>query len=563
MEKKKFTELNISKEILRAIEDIGFEEATAVQTACIPLIMDGRDVTGHSKTGTGKTIAFGIPAIEMIEPDNKKTQVLVLCPTRELAIQASGEIRRVTKYIEGIKIIPIYGGQPIDRQIKSIKQGAQIIIGTPGRVMDHMRRKTLKFDDLKMVVLDEADEMLNMGFRDDIETILKGVPEKRQTVLFSATMPTAIMDITYYYQDDPEYVQIIHNTLTVPEIDQYYLEVSYGRKPEVLGSLIDIHDPKQTLVFCNTKRMVDELVIQMQQRGYIVEGLHGGMRQTVRTRVMSGFREGRIDVLVATDVAARGIDVDDIEMVVNYDVPQDEEYYVHRIGRTARAGRTGQSFTFVSDHRQLKELEEIQSYTNVDIEYMKTPSGTNANSAMNNKMASKIKEIITEGNLEGYMKIIDKLMEEDYSSVDIAAAMFKITMDKELEPEPKFSEKDITDTGGESGMVRLFINAGKDQGIRPGDIVGAIAGESGIHGSMIGAIRIQDKATFVEVPHECALEVLNVMHSSRIKGKPIKMSPAKADQKAEKSGDKPSSNDRKPSGSRSKKDSKGNYRKRK
>ena len=562
MEKKKFTELKISESILRAIEDIGFEEATAVQTACIPLIMEGRDVTGHSKTGTGKTIAFGIPAIEMIDSENRNPQVLVLCPTRELAIQASGEIRRVTKYIEGVKIIPIYGGQPIDRQIKALKQGAQIIIGTPGRVMDHMRRKTISFSELKMIVLYEADEMLNMGFRDDIETILKGVPEKRQTVLFSATMPTAIMDITYYYQDDLEYVQIIHNALTVPEVDQFYIEVSYGRKPEVLGSLIDIHDPKQSLVFCNTKRMVDELVSQMQQRGYIVEGLHGGMRQTVRDRVMKGFRDGKIDILVATDVAARGIDVDDIEMVVNYDVPQDEEYYVHRIGRTARAGRSGRAFTFVSDHRQLKELEEIQRYTNVDIEYMKTPSGTNANAVQNNKMATKIKEIIEEGNLEGYMKIIDKLMEDDYSSMDIAAAMFKITMDKELAPEPKFSEKDITDTGGESGMVRLLINAGKDQGIRPGDIVGAIAGESGIHGSMIGAIRIQDKETFVDIPHECALEVLNVMCDSRIKGKTIKMKPAKANQKSEQSTDKPSSSGRKPYDRQNKKNSKGNYRRR-
>jgi len=531
MEKKKFTELNISENILRAIEDIGFEEATAVQTACIPLIMEGQDVTGHSKTGTGKTIAFGIPALEMIDPDNRMPQVLVLCPTRELAVQASGEIRKLTKYIEGVKIVPIYGGQPIDRQIRALKQGAQIIIGTPGRVMDHMRRKTIKFDELKMVVLDEADEMLNMGFRDDIETILKGVPEKRQTVLFSATMPTAIMDITYYYQYEPEYVQIVHNTLTVPEIDQFYLEVSYGRKPEALGSLLDINNPKQSLIFCNTKRMVDELVSQMQQRGYIAEGLHGGMRQTVRDRVMNGFRDGNIDILVATDVAARGIDVDDIEMVVNYDVPQDEEYYVHRIGRTARAGRTGQAFTFVSDHRQLKELEEIQKYTNVDIEFMKTPAGTNANTALNNKMATKIKKIVDEGNLEGYMKVIDKLMEEDYSSVDIAAAMFKLTMEKELAPEPKFSEKDLEDTGGESGMVRFFINAGKDQGIRPGDIVGAIAGESGIHGSMIGAIRIQDKGTFVDIPHECALDVLNTMYDSKIKGKKVKLIPAKADQK--------------------------------
>ncbi|MDX1357477.1 MAG: DEAD/DEAH box helicase [Clostridia bacterium] len=550
MERKKFTDMGLSEPILKAIDDLGFEEATPIQTAAIPVILDGHDVTGHSKTGTGKTMAFGIPALELIDKDSKKTQVLVLCPTRELAIQASGEIRKITKYFEGIKVVPIYGGQSIDRQIKSLKGGVQIVIGTPGRVMDHMRRKTLRFDELKMLVLDEADEMLNMGFREDIEKILTEIPEKRQTLLFSATMPREIMDITYYYQYDPEYIQIIHNTLTVPEVDQYYLEVSYGRKAEVLGRLIDIENPKQTLIFCNTKKMVDELVGELRKRGYMAEGLHGGMRQSVRTRTMKSFRAGTLEILVATDVAARGIDIDDIEVVVNYDVPQDEEYYVHRIGRTARAGRKGRSFTFVSDHRDLMDLEEIQKYINAEVVFMKTPDIDEVNGINDTKITEDIKRVIGDGGLEKYMPTIDRLMSEDYTSAEIAAALIKLMHVKESAPEPKYSLKDIENTGGEPGMARFRINAGKDQGIRPGDIVGAIAGESGIHGSMVGAIKIKDKCTYVDIPFECALDVINVMHDNKIKGKKIKMEPAKPDKQDKKpnkktSGKKPNKKNKK------------------
>ncbi|HPJ20720.1 MAG TPA: DEAD/DEAH box helicase [Clostridia bacterium] len=528
MEKIKFTDMELSGPILRAIEDMGFEEATAIQTASIPLIMSGRDVTGHSETGTGKTIAFGIPAIEMIDADNRMPQVLVLCPTRELAIQASGEIRRLTKYIDGIKVIPIYGGQPIDRQIKALKQGAQIIIGTPGRVMDHMRRRTLRFDELRMLVLDEADEMLNMGFREDIEIILNDVPTERQTVLFSATMSKPILAITHQYQNNPEFVKVVHHKLTVPGIEQYYCEVPRTRKLESLCRLIDVYDPRLSLVFCNTKRMVDELVGQMQQRGYLVDGLHGDMRQPARTKVMNAFRDCRIDILVATDVAARGIDVDEIEAVFNYDVPQDEEYYVHRIGRTGRAGRTGKSFTFITGRKQLRELEDIQSFTNAKIKFMKVPTDSDVEETKNTKFAEQLREILDEGGLEKHMKVIDRLMEEDYSSVDIAAALVKMAMGSSDVITDEILDSDFDNSGAEPGMVRLFINIGRDKKVRPGDIVGAIAGETGIHGKLIGSIDIYDKFTFVEVPRENAREVLEVMKNSQIKGKKINIEPAKA-----------------------------------
>ncbi|MBN1623230.1 MAG: DEAD/DEAH box helicase [Clostridia bacterium] len=528
MEKIKFTDMKLSSPILRAIEDMGFEEATAIQTASIPLIMSGRDVTGHSQTGTGKTIAFGIPALEMVDSENRMPQVLVLCPTRELAIQASGEIRRLTKYIDGIKVIPIYGGQPIDRQIRALKQGAQIVIGTPGRIMDHMRRKTLRLDDLKMLVLDEADEMLNMGFREDIEVILNDVPENRQTVLFSATMSKPILAITHQYQKNPEFVKVVHHMLTVSETEQYYCEVPRTKKLDALCRLIDVYDPKLSLVFCNTKRMVDELVGQMQQRGYLVEGLHGDMRQPARTKVMNSFRECRIDILVATDVAARGIDVDDIEVVFNYDVPQDEEYYVHRIGRTGRAGRTGTSFTFITGRKQLRELQDIQNYTNSKIKFMKVPSGSDVEETKNNKFVEQIKQVLDEGSLEKYMKIVDRLMEEDYASVDIAAALVKMTVGSSEEKADEYQDSDFENSGAEPGMVRLFINIGKDNKIRPGDIVGAIAGETGMHGKLIGSIDIYEKFTFVEVPRENAREVLDIMKNAQIKGKKINIEPAKA-----------------------------------
>ncbi|NLZ82903.1 MAG: DEAD/DEAH box helicase, partial [Clostridiales bacterium] len=330
MSVNKFEELELNSQIIRAIEDMGFEEMSPIQANAIPVILEGKDVVGQAQTGTGKTAAFGIPMLQVVDPKDRAIQGIVLCPTRELAIQVAEEYRNLGKYLHGIKVLPIYGGQEISKQIRSIKAGSQIIIGTPGRVMDHMRRKTIKLDNIKMIVLDEADEMLNMGFREDIETILSQTTEDRQMVMFSATMAKSILDIAKTYQDNPEIIKVVKKELTVPKIEQYYYEVSPKNKEEVLSRLLDMYNPKLSLVFCNTKRQVDELTSALQGRGYFAEGLHGDLKQIQRDRVMNSFRNGKTEILVATDVAARGIDVDDVEAVFNYDVPQDDEYYVHR-----------------------------------------------------------------------------------------------------------------------------------------------------------------------------------------------------------------------------------------
>ncbi|MCX9089075.1 MAG: DEAD/DEAH box helicase, partial [Candidatus Methanoperedens sp.] len=332
METSGFKELHLSKEIQKAITDMGFEEPTPIQIQSIPHMLEGKDVIGQAQTGTGKTAAFGIATLEKIDPKSLAVQAVILCPTRELAIQVSEELKKLSRYKKGVEILPVYGGQPIDRQIRALKKGVQVIIGTPGRVMDHMERRTLRLDGVKIIVLDEADEMLDMGFREDIELIMKKTPKERQTILFSATMPRAILDLTKKYQTKPYMIKLEHKEMTVPKVEQFYYEVKSQAKPEVLSRLIDINDLKLSLVFCNTKRMVDELVDNLKSRGYMADGLHGDLQQRQRDIVMSKFRKKEIEVLVATDVAARGIDVGDIEAVFNYDIPADDEYYVHRIG---------------------------------------------------------------------------------------------------------------------------------------------------------------------------------------------------------------------------------------
>ena len=339
----------LDNRIVRAIREMGFEKLSPIQEQAIPYLLQGEDIIGQAQTGTGKTAAFGIPAIQHINPDVKKLQTIILCPTRELAIQAAEELRKIAKYMHGIKVLPVYGGQDISRQIKALKGGVQIIIGTPGRLMDHLRRKTIRPDHVKTIVLDEADEMLNMGFREDIETVLEYLPQEHQTVLFSATMPKPILEITRKYQHDAINIKIVKKELTVANIDQYYYDVKRKDKIDVLTRLLDYYNPKLSLVFCNTKKMVDELAYELCGRGYSAEGLHGDMKQVQRDRVMKNFRNGKTDILIATDVAARGIDVDDVEAVFNYDLPQDDEYYVHRIGRTGRAGRCGKAFSFGRD----------------------------------------------------------------------------------------------------------------------------------------------------------------------------------------------------------------------
>ena len=527
METIRFEELGIEPKILRGITDMGFEEATPIQSKAIKVILEGKDIVGQAQTGTGKTAAFGIPMLQNIDPKSKALQAIVLCPTRELAIQVAEEIRKLAKFLHGIKVLPIYGGQEISKQIRSLKAGTQLVIGTPGRVMDHMRRKTVKFDKVKMIALDEADEMLNMGFRDDIETILKQIPEERQTILFSATMPKAIMDITKKYQTNAEIVKVVRKELTVPNIEQYYYEVRPKNKKEVLSRLLDIYDPKLSVIFCNTKRMVDELVSDLQGRGYFAEGLHGDLKQSQRDRVMNGFRNGKTEILVATDVAARGIDVDDVDAVFNYDLPQDDEYYVHRIGRTGRAGRVGRAFTFVVG-KEVYKLRDIQRYCKTKIKAQPIPSLNDVQATRVEKIFDQVSDVIANEELDSYIRMIDdKVNEEDYTSIDIAAALMKIMLgNNESGRDGREQDYDFDNTGAEEGMVRLFINIGKKQNVRPGDILGAIAGESGMPGKLVGTIDMFDKYTFVEVPREFAKEVLQAMSDAKIKGKTINIEPA-------------------------------------
>jgi ATP-dependent RNA helicase DeaD len=507
----------------KAVTEMGFEEASPIQARAIPFILKGRDIIGQAQTGTGKTAAFGIPILEMVEPENKKLQVIVLCPTRELAVQVSEELRKLSKYKKDIKILPVYGGQSIDRQLMALKKGVQVVIGTPGRVMDHMNRHTLKLETVKMVVLDEADEMLDMGFIDDIGTILEKTPDERQTVMFSATMPPDILELAKKYQKNPEFIKVVHKELTVPNIEQSYYEVKEKMKTEVLSRLIDMYNPKLSLVFCNTKRKVDELVMQLQARGYSAEGLHGDLRQAQRDRVMEKFRKEIIDILVATDVAARGIDVDDIEAVFNYDVPQDEEYYVHRIGRTARAGRAGRAFTFVVG-REIYKLRDIQKYTKTKIDLHDMPTVGDIEEIKVSSFLEKVKSLVDEGRLSKYIDWIGELAGEDYTSLDIAAALLKLSLN---DGEKEVSvDQELENTGGAPGMVRLFVNIGRKQGVGPRDIVGALASKTGLSGKLIGTIDVYDKYTFVEVPAEYARDVLTEMKDNQIKGRKVNIEPA-------------------------------------
>ncbi len=528
METTKFEDLNIDAKILKAITDMGFEEATAIQSQAIPLVLAGKDIVGQAQTGTGKTAAFGIPILQSIDPKDKALQAVILSPTRELAIQLAEEIRKLSKYMHAIKILPIYGGQEISKQIRSLKAGTQIIIGTPGRVMDHMRRKTVKFDGVKIVALDEADEMLNMGFREDIETILKEVPEERQTILFSATMPKAIMDITKNYQKNAEIVKVVRKELTVPNIEQYYYEVKPKNKMEVLARLLDLYNPKLSVIFCNTKRMVDELVTDLKGRGYFAEGLHGDLKQMQRDRVMNSFRNGRTEILVATDVAARGIDVDNVDAVFNYDLPQDEEYYVHRIGRTGRAGKTGRAFSFVIG-KEMYKLKDIMKYCKTKIKVQPIPSIDDVAMAKSEKEFASIENIIKNEDLSKYIDILEKkINDEDYTVMDVAAAYLKMSLGGQEAGQDEKVDKsfDLDNTGAEAGMVRLFVNIGKKQAVRPGDILGAVAGESGMPGKLVGSIDMFDNYTFVEVPREYASSVLKAMNNVKIKGKNINIEPA-------------------------------------
>lgn len=523
MKNLKFEELSLSPETMKAVQDMGFEEASPIQSEAIPHILEGGDVIGQAQTGTGKTAAFGIPIVEMVDPNLKHVQALIMCPTRELAMQVSQELKKLSKYKKGLFTLPVYGGESIERQIGGLKRGVQIVIGTPGRILDHMNRRTINLSNVTMAVLDEADEMLNMGFRDDIETILKSLPKEKQTILFSATMAKEIMALTKKFQKDPKVIKVTKNEITVSTIEQVYFQVKESDKTEVMSKLIDINELKLVLVFCNTKRKVDEVTEELKAAGLKVEAIHGDLRQNQRTMVMGKFRNGQVNVLVATDVAARGIDVNNVDAVFNYDLPQDTEAYVHRIGRTGRAGKEGKSFTFITGRNEAGRLREIEAYTKVKIAKGEAPSGSELIEYKKKKLTSKLKDIISANGIKKFAGMVEEFKEEGISPEDLSAALLKMFIGEEEKQggQDDSKKRPRLDRSQRGKMVRLFVNLGKKDRLRPGDIVGAFTAGTEISGSEIGAIDIFDKYSFVEVPENVVDLIIAGMHKNQIKGKKV------------------------------------------
>ena len=449
----------LDNRIVRAIREMGFEKLSPIQEQAIPYLLQGEDIIGQAQTGTGKTAAFGIPAIQHINPDVKKLQTIILCPTRELAIQAAAELRKIAKYMHGIKVLPVYGGQDISRQIAGLR-GVQIIVGTPGRVMDHMRRRTIKLDLVNMVVLDEADEMLNMGFREDMELILGQIPGEHQTALFSATMPKPILEITDRFQKDAKIVKVAAKELTIPLVSQKFYRVKNQDKDAACVRLLEYYQPKLTLIFCNTKKKVDELADLLKQQGFQAEGLHGDLSQAQRDVAMNRFRNGGASILIATDVAARGIDVDDVEAVINYDIPQDIEYYVHRIGRTGRAGRKGRSFTFANS-REIGKIREIERVCHTTITEKKLPGAAKV-------LKAKAWELHEHEDVELMKSFLQRKMEEEgCDALELAAAMLKLQVGDKGE---EIAVDDYVQRRGRFGEKGRFgRNDGEGRGFGRGD----------------------------------------------------------------------------------------------
>jgi len=415
-----FSDFSLSKPVLRSLHEMGFEEPTPVQSRAIPVLLAGRDVVAQALTGTGKTAAFGIPLVEAVEPKRNAVQAVVLAPTRELAVQIAEHVNLLGRY-RGLRFAAIYGGQPIERQLRALRQGVHIVVATPGRLMDHMRRRSVDLGSVRLLVLDEADQMLQMGFQEDVEYIISHLPEQRVTALFSATMPKPILDIVHRYMKNPEILQLSESrALTVPETRQVFYEVPFPRKFEALCRVLDVRQPDRAIVFCATKRMVDEAVERLQARGYVADGLHGDVSQPSREKVLKKFREGRTEVLVATDVAARGLDVPDVSLVVNFDIPPDPEYYVHRIGRTGRLGRAGEAITFVNP-REMSELRMIERATGARIRRADVPTAAEAEERGAQLLEERLLDALSKNAWTPYKVIIEDLL-DDHDPVELAAA---------------------------------------------------------------------------------------------------------------------------------------------
>ena len=436
----KFHELVTNPKLLRAIKEMGYEEATPIQEAVIPMIAGGGVVIGRSQTGTGKTAAFSIPVLDKIDENLSRPQVLILCPTRELAVQVAGEIRKLLSFSHNIKVLPVYGGEPIYKQIMALKKGVQVIVGTPGRIMDHMERKTLRFSEVHTVILDEADEMLKMGFREDIEFILTAVPAEVQKLLFSATMPAEIIELAGKYLKEPGEVKIEASGITTDTVLQSYCAVKKELKPEALFRILDDKSPERCMVFCNTKKMVDEITDALQERGFWGDKIHGDLKQELRMGVLEKFNKGILHILVCTDVAARGLDIQNVDLVVNYDVPDKEEYYVHRIGRSGRAGKAGESITIVTRPDRIR-FRNVEIYIQKKIERMEIPSRVEVREKQITRFTENLLSNMETELLYDYEEMVEKLQAKGYSAKQIAAALLRQTLAVEAADE----ERDVND----------------------------------------------------------------------------------------------------------------------
>lgn len=517
-----FANLGLSAGILRSVDEVGYEEATPIQAATIPLLLAGHDVIAQAQTGTGKTAAFALPIIERIDPSITKPQALVLAPTRELVIQIAAALHRLGRY-HHVSVVPIYGGQPIERQFRALEHGVQVVIGTPGRMLDHLRRNTLKLDSVRFVVLDEADEMLDMGFLEDIESILSQVPAERQTALFSATIQPHVLTLAHRYLRSPQRISIGQEKLTVPQIEQTYYEVPQSSKLDALIRILDMEAPTSTIIFCARKSDVDELGEMLQGRGFSAETLHGDLSQQQRDRVMRRFREGVIDILVATDVAARGLDIESVSHVINFDIPWDPESYVHRIGRTGRAGRSGDAITIITP-RERRLLKTIERHISKRLRQVRVPTLADIAARRRDLLREKLLFTIDGGVPEEFTQMIDGLA-DDVSPRDLAAAALSLLAAAEgLTPAPTddvFDTMEADGRGVETGMVRLFVASGRRQGLRPGDLVGAIANEAKLDGHAIGMIDIFDDVSYFEVPERTVPQVLEALRRTTLRGRRV------------------------------------------
>ncbi len=551
MTKVLFSQMNLTPKVEHAVSLMGFDYATPIQSEAIPVIRTGVDVIARSQTGTGKTVAFAIPAIERIDTHEQKAtiQVLVLCPTRELAMQAYEEFLKLARFKNGIRPVAIYGGAPIDRQCISLRQ-ANIVIGTPGRVMDHMRRKTIKLNNLKMIVLDEADEMLNMGFREDIETILTDTPAERQTILFSATMPPAIMKIANQYQKTPTLIEIDKSQVTIENIEQRYLDVPHSQKKDALALLLQYYQPNRAIIFCGTKKMADELTAFLTERNVSAQSIHSDIKQTQRTATMRDFKAGKTQILIATDIAARGIDVSDVDYVINFDLPMNTEYYIHRIGRTGRAGKDGCSITICCNRREISEMRQISYAVKSQIKELLLPTAEDIRSKGMEKAILEIEAEIQGEGIPVFAEMVDALLQKGHSLQQIAEAALALQY-KEIGKPVTIAVNQIKHETGEASARRphrndtgvgedwrkshvrarpkdygvLVFDIGSSSRVGPNHLIGAIADRTGIRGKEIGKVDISQEQSFVEVPRDRLDQILNDMNGCKICGRPTLVAP--------------------------------------